>query len=399
MSPPVKNQSLPLSLYVHIPFCRSKCTYCDFCSFPLGQDVMERYCDALIEEIFEEGHHFKSHLIDTVFIGGGTPTQLPSPLLQRILKALKENFTILPEAEYTCEANPGTITKEHLRLFKDYGINRLSLGAQAYQPQLLKTLGRIHTWDEVTQSVYAAYESGLNNISIDLMFGLPGQSLAHWKATLNAALQLPVKHLSCYGLIVEEGTQIQKQLEQKHIFLPKEATEREMYDYTFCALTDRGFLQYEISNFARAGYECKHNLGYWSNHFYLGLGLAAHSMLPPSEDGVAYARRANTGDLEEYMGYYTAPGQKRVPSFSIRENSSITKAEALFETVMTGLRLTKGLDDDQFLILHGKRLEQAFPNVIPPLIDQGLLYWNQNHLALTRKGMDLQNRVLVAFLP
>ena len=258
---------------------------------------------------------------------------------------------------------------------------------------MLSLLGRIHSWQEVATSIEQALAAGITNISVDLMFGLPTQSFAQWKETLDQALRLPVKHLSCYGLIVEEGTLIKKRLEEGYYTLPTEETERKMYDYTLGFLAENGFEQYEISNFAKPGYPCKHNIGYWQNQYYLGLGLAAHSRLPALGPGYAYLRRANTSALE---GYILALQKGERP---LREDTPISFSEAPFETVMTGLRLTEGLKEADFLAQHGLSLEEAFPNVIAPLVAKGLLTRKNGSIALTRKGMDVQNALLLDFLP
>lgn len=383
----------PISLYIHIPFCKSKCTYCDFCSFTSNKETMTSYSDVLIKEIRQESPAFKNVTVDTVFIGGGTPTIIPPLFLEKILTALEENFQILPDAEYTCEANPGTISQAHFDLFRKKNINRLSLGAQAYQPEHLSRLGRIHTWEDVKKTVSLAHQNNISNINIDLMFGLPGQSLLHWRETLAAASALPLRHLSCYGLIVEEGTMIQKQLEKGLFTLPDEQTEREMYDTCLSFLAQKGFKQYEISNFAQEGYECRHNIGYWQNHYYLGLGLAAHSKLPSDNKNHAYVRRANPEILSRYISALEQGHPLE------RETTLVTKEESVFETIMTGLRLTDGISNKAFYTQHGMTLEEAFPSVITPLIQKQLLFWHNNHLALTRKGMDVQNSILVEFMP
>ncbi|NLB91603.1 MAG: radical SAM family heme chaperone HemW [Clostridiales bacterium] len=287
---------LPLSLYVHIPFCKSKCSYCDFCSFPASLDDMNDYCQALIKEIHLQGAAFSRYRVHSIFIGGGTPTFLPPFLLSQIIEALFHCFSIDDSLEFTCEANPETVTTAYLCVLHQLKVNRLSLGAQAYQPHLLQMLGRIHSWQQVENSVYRAIDAGITNVNIDLMFGLPTQTPHQWLETLQQATALPITHLSCYGLIVEENTLIQKQLSQKQFSLPHENEERAMYDLCLTHLPQKNFFQYEISNFSKPGHACKHNLSYWKNQDYLGLGLNAHSKISTVLTGnpqVSYTRFSN----------------------------------------------------------------------------------------------------------
>ncbi len=378
-----------LEIYVHIPFCRQKCRYCDFASFPGHEADMAAYCQYVDQELRQKAEIYGPMPVSTVYIGGGTPSLLPPELITRILQAIHAAFPVMRGAEITCESNPGTLTHAFLAAFAKAGGNRLSLGVQARQDRLLAVLGRIHRWEEVASSVKIAREAGIDNINLDLMFGLPGQTRADWQETLKAALALHPEHLSCYGLIVEEGTAFHRLAEQGELSLPDEALERVLYDDVLETSSKEGFIQYEISNFARPGRECRHNIGYWRGAYYLGVGAAAHSKMPCSPEKGAYARFGNTRDLDGYMKYMkegTSP---------VEEYQEISQREARFETLMLGLRMMSGVSEGDFLSRHGITLEAAFGKKISPLVKKGLLVWEDNTLRLTRRGMDVQNTVLV----
>ena len=253
-----------MELYIHIPYCRQKCRYCDFASYPGQESTMPAYIDALLREADAMSSTANGQPIETVFIGGGTPSTLPANLLEKLLTGLKSRFNIPSGIEFTSEANPGTLTPEWVDAALAGGVNRLSMGMQAYQPELLRTLGRIHTHEDVVDSVCLARRADFTNISVDLMFGLPGQTPDLWRESLDAALALNVEHMSCYGLIPEEGTPLMRDLEAERLTLPSEDEERIMYDDTLTILAQHGYQQYEISNFAKPGYECRHNIGYWT---------------------------------------------------------------------------------------------------------------------------------------
>jgi len=372
-----------LELYIHIPFCKSKCRYCDFASYPHREERMARYCQALQKEMalyapFQEP-------LETLFIGGGTPSLLPPEWMDGLLGAVRERFTCAEDMEFTCEANPGTLTPEFLRVLKKHGCNRLSLGAQASQERLLKALGRIHTWQEAEEAAQIAREAGFQNISLDLMFGLPGQTLEDWQETLAKALRLQPDHLSCYGLIIEEGTPFFDMEQKGQLLLPDEETERAMYDLTLTTLTAAGLPPYEISNFAKPGRECRHNLGYWRRVPYLGLGAAAHSMLPCAKEKGACLRRGNTPDLDDYISGIEA-GK---PVYS--EYEYISFEDAQFEKWMLGLRTTRG-------VKASKEDTDRYGAVLEKLVDEQLLEYADGYYRLTRTGMDVQNQVLVRMM-
>lgn len=377
-----------MELYIHLPFCRSKCRYCDFPSYAGCESYMASYVDALLQEASMEA----STPLETAFIGGGTPSILPALLLKKLLSGLREHFQFTHETEFTSEANPGTLTQAWLDEVVAGGVNRLSLGMQAYQPNLLRMLGRIHDFTQVSQSVSMARDAGINNINLDLMFGLPGQTLADWHETLDAALSLHPDHLSCYGLIPEEGTPLTADLDACRLSLPDEAVERAMYDDTLRILASHGFAQYEISNFAKPGRACKHNLGYWRQVPYLGLGASASSMLPDPSGKAAYLRRTNPSSLQEYLR------MMMTGDFTQRETLPISREEAMFETLMLGLRTTAGVSEADFSAMHGQPLANKYGAILETLRMQGLLGHTDGRWYLTRRGMDVQNAILVELM-
>lgn len=369
--------SRPVGLYVHIPFCARKCVYCDFPSFAGRGDDMPRYTDHLIAEMADRQD--PDVTIATLYIGGGTPSLLPPELMRRILSALRARFSFAPDAECSCECNPGTLTEEFLSVLREGGVNRLSMGVQAGQDRLLQLLGRIHTWDQAAASAALARKAGFHNLNLDLMLGLPTQTLADVKETLEKALALNPTHLSCYGLIVEEGTPMKDRVDRGEWSLPEEEEERAMYECCRETLSAHGFIQYEISNFALPGFACRHNTDCWQRKEYIGLGCAAAGFL-------GNERYRNPSSLADYLN--GAPA----------ESTRISPEEARFESVMLGLRLTQGLSEKAFFTMHGMTVDQAFPGKMERSLREGLLIRENGYLKLTRRGMDLQNRVLVDFL-
>ena len=267
-----------LGLYVHIPFCATKCSYCDFASFPGQMHLREAYVSRLTEEIASRAEALGHPEADSLFIGGGTPSLLMPRQMEKLLRAVRDSFPLSSGAELTCEANPGSLSGPLLDVLVAGGVNRLSLGAQSAEKRLLAVLGRRHSWEDVARSVSLARSHGIGNINIDLMIGVPGQSLSDWRRTLDAALGLSPQHLSCYGLIVEEGTALADRIAAGELSLPGEADERAMYDHALEALAGAGYQHYEISNFAKPGYACRHNVACWQRRDYHGFGSAAHSL-------------------------------------------------------------------------------------------------------------------------
>ena len=380
-----------MELYLHIPFCARKCRYCDFASYAGREADMSAYVDAVVQEAQARAKQLGTQAVETAFIGGGTPSLLPAPQLNRLLDGVGRCFPVQPGAEFTSEANPGTLTRPWLDAAVSHGVNRLSLGMQAYQPELLAMLGRIHDFRQVERSVALAREAGISNISLDLMFGLPGQRADQWRETLQAALSLHPQHLSCYGLIPEEGTPLKADLDAGRLSLPDEDTERAMYDTALSMLAEAGFMQYEISNLALPGHACRHNLGYWRQVPYLGLGAAASSMLPAGYSA-AYTRETNPPGLSDYMEMV------RAGAWNLREQAGVSPAEARFETMMLGLRTTEGVSEQAFEAMHGMTMEHCYGPRLRALEMQGLLCRTSGAWRLTRRGMDVQNAVLVELM-
>ena len=385
-----------MELYIHLPFCRRKCRYCDFVSYAGQEGLIHAYVDALLNEAARQSSYYSGLYgyplrMETVFLGGGTPSLLPPKEFARLLSGLREIFDLAHDAEFTSEANPGTLSPAWLDAAVEGGVNRLSLGMQAYQPSLLETLGRIHVFTQVEASVRMARAAGIRNLSLDLMFGLPGQTTVMWQETLDKALSLSPTHLSCYGLIPEEGTPLKRDLDAGILSLPDEETERQMYDDALTILSHHGFEQYEISNFALPGCACQHNLGYWRQVPYLGLGASAASCMEEL-DGSAYVRANNPSGLQAYLDMV------REGQWKTRVIEPISPRDAVFETMMLGLRTTRGVSEDAFLRMHGQSMDAVYGERLRMLEAQGLLQHAEGCWQLTRRGMDVQNSVLVTLM-
>jgi len=366
----------PIGLYVHVPFCASKCAYCDFASYAGREADIPRYVDTVIREITRRGRETGHPKADTVFLGGGTPSLLDEFQATRILDALFAAFPMEEGAEITCECNPGTLTTPFAQALGKAGVNRLSLGAQARQTRLLRLIGRTHPWEKVIASVEIARQAGFDNMNLDVMFGLPSQTVSDLRETLEAAIALSPTHLSCYGLMVEEGTPICRKITVGKLALPDEEIEREMYEIARQTLAEHGFHQYEISNFAREGRACRHNVGCWTRMPYLGFGSAAHSFYEE-------CRTMNPSQLDAYLAGEEA------------KTEQISREEARFESMMLGLRMTRGVKNEDFTRMHGVSIREAFGEKLDKPINGGLLEWHDGALRLTRLGMDLENSVLV----
>ena len=378
-----------LELYLHIPFCVKKCNYCDFLSAPAGEETRAAYVDALLEEIrgFDEPEDYE---VVTVFFGGGTPSILPGQAIFRIMEALREKFSFRKGAEITLEANPGTVDKEKLSFYRKAGINRLSFGLQSADAEELKKLGRIHTWEKFLESFQLAREAGFSNINVDLMSALPGQTKESWEKTLRQVLALRPEHISAYSLIIEEGTPFyqlyEKDVERRDAgeepeLIPSEEEERAMYEATGRILKEQGYLHYEISNYAKPGCECRHNLGYWQRRDYLGFGLGASTLLNP-------VRYKNTEDLEAYLG----------GDFSKKEFFVLTKDNQIEETMFLGLRVLEGVSKEQFREQFSCELRVVYRKELEKLEKEGLLEEEGDFVRLTSRGIDLSNPVLAEFL-
>lgn len=376
----MKNKQDSLELYVHIPFCVRKCSYCDFLSFPADAQAQEQYVQALLEEIgaTEEG---TGRGVSSVFIGGGTPSVLAADCIERILAALGKKFRILSGAEITIEANPGTLDGEKLRAYRKSGINRLSMGLQSAREEELKILGRIHTYEEFRKNYWEARESGFDNINVDLMFAVPGQSRRDWEYNLRTVAALEPEHISAYSLIIEEGTPFA----QMELALPDEDTEYEMYEDTARILEAFGYDQYEISNYARKGYACRHNIGYWKRADYLGIGLGAASLM-------GNRRFSNTRSMKEYLLQSACPARLR------RMESPLGQEDEMAEFLFLGLRMREGVGRQEFQNAFGCPLETVYGPVLEKYFRLGLLGEKDGRVFLTRKGIHVSNTVMADFL-
>lgn len=370
-------------LYLHIPFCKSKCRYCDFCSFPHPKDeAVNRYVDALVAEI-EAGrlrltnHYGAPPTIDTVYFGGGTPTLLPLPLWDKIMGTIHTHFSLSHDTEITAECNPATADIEYLRALRALGVNRLSIGAQSMNDGELKLLGRLHKSGDVVRAVSDARTAGFDNLSVDVMFGIPEQTRETLRQTLEALTALSPEHISVYGLQIEEGTYFGRHASE--LALPDEDTEGAMYADTLELLSRKGLLQYEISNFARPGSESRHNLKYWRRHDYLGLGLAAHSCLGD-------LRFSNTESMEEYLSAWRAADVQRISAHDI-----------LCEKIMLGLRLAEGMDFSVLARDHGDAVYD-YHKAFSPFVARGLMQEADGRLSFTREGMYVSNAILADVL-
>lgn len=374
-----------IGLYIHFPFCLRKCLYCDFPSYAGKEFLMDDYLDAVRIEIGEIKKRITGRKIETIFWGGGTPTLFHGEKLKNLLDYIKENLVITEDAEITTEANPETLDKKKLEILKKAGVNRLSIGMQAGQDCLIKKLGRVHSIKDVERSVQWAKALGFDNINLDLMFGLPDQTLDQWMETLAVAVDLGVEHISTYALIIEEGTPFYELESQGKLNTPSEEVEREMYHKGIDYLKRNGYIQYEISNFAQPGKECRHNLIYWKNRDYIGIGSGAHSSL----DG---ERWSNYSDISEYIDSIATK------KTAIEHRQKISIQEQRFETIMMGLRLIEGVSKLEFRQRFNNDIRYYYGEAIDKLKAQGLLAEDKNSIYLTSKGMDLQNQVLLHFM-
>ena len=369
------------SLYIHIPFCKEKCYYCDFPSFSGKEYLMDCYMDALEKEI---NARVGDTPINTIFIGGGTPTYLHLKSLKKLSKIM-EKINFSSQGEFTIECNPGTLNEEKLKVMKDMGINRISMGLQASQDNLLKILGRIHDYSDFQESFFLARREGFNNINVDLMFGLPNQSMYQWEETLNKVTTLEPEHISAYSLIIEEQTKFHKMFTEDKLNLPDEDLEREMYRVTIDILKTKGYRQYEISNFSKEEYQCKHNLTYWNLEEYIGVGAAAHSYDNNK-------RIKNYISIDKYIENMMKVGSATQEVFvnSIKDNME--------EFMFMGLRKIDGVDEGDFANRFETTLDEVYGDVIKKHISNELLYREDNRLALTPRGIELSNYVMKDFI-
>lgn len=392
----------PISLYIHVPFCVQKCLYCDFLSSPATKETQEAYVEALLREI----HGWKDMIrrdydIATVFIGGGTPTVLSPEQLMRICDSIHSLSDAWDDTiEFTIEANPGTITKEHASCFREAGINRVSMGLQSVQTKELRALGRIHTYEDFLRSVSFLRQNGIKNMNVDLMSDIPYQTIASYKDTLERICALGLEHISAYSLIVEPGTPFYEMQNQDQLFIPDEDSDRQMYELTQQILSQNGYHRYEISNYAKIGRECRHNITYWDMGEYLGLGLGASSLF-------SGYRFRNCSNLEAYIKLHMdrtgialdkTDFQKRLES--MEDVHKVSKKDAMEEFVFLGLRMQKGISREKFARLFEVTLDEVYGKVIKSFFDKKLLAESENHdrIYLTNLGIDVSNTVLAEFL-
>lgn len=381
-----------LSIYIHIPFCVKKCNYCDFLSAPADSRMQEKYLHALFEEIRHEAASYAEYEVQTIFIGGGTPTAVAPEGIEQLLSVLKASFLIAKEAEISMEANPGTVTEESLILYRKAGINRLSIGLQSADDKELALLGRIHSYGDFEKTYRLAYEAGFSNINVDLMAALPGQKPADYEKTLKKIVQLSPKpaHISAYSLIIEEGTHFftlygaesdaMAHSGEAQAHLPSEEEERQMYELTETYLEEAGYHRYEISNYSRPGFECRHNKVYWQRGDYVGFGLGAASM-------VGNVRFQNTADLQTYLTQ-----EKKVT-----EKHCLDRKEQMEEFLFLGLRLIQGVEKAEFEKCFGCSMDEVYGRVIHENVRNGLLAEDER-VFLTKRGLDVSNYVMAQFL-
>ena len=412
----------PVSLYLHLPFCVRKCRYCDFLSGPYDAAVRRRYLRALETEIQLSAETFSNERLsaDTVFLGGGTPSLLDADELAHLMAVLSESFRILPGAEITMECNPGTVGREKLLAFREVGINRLSIGVQSFRDEELKLLGRIHTAEEARQCVLDARWAGFDNISLDLISALPGQNIGQWMESLREAVALAPEHISAYSLILEDGTPLKEAaLEGKLPRLPDEDEDRKMYHETRSFLAEHGYHRYEISNYAKKGFESRHNSGYWTGHPYLGFGIGAASFyagcrwshtrsmtsyLQALESAGASAGALTKSDGEFLSSAEKATGRRGQESAEVlesiyEEKEILSEKDRMAEFMFLGLRRMQGVSEAEFLRCFGRTMEEVYGPVLKRYQELHMLQREGGRIFLTERGIDVSNAVMADFLP
>lgn len=377
-----------LGIYIHIPFCKQKCSYCDFTSFANKEEHIKKYIKCLIKEIENVSMAEKnSYVVNTIYIGGGTPSFIDSKYIIEILEKIKDKFKLKENAEITIEVNPGTVNEKKLRDYIEAGINRISIGLQSTNNEILKQIGRIHTYEEFLNTYNLARKVGFKNINVDLMLALPNQTLEDINESLQNVISIQPEHISVYSLILEEGTILEKLVNQNKVQLPSEDEERKMYWQVKNALEQNGYIHYEISNFSKKGFESKHNTNCWEQGEYLGFGLSAHSYI--------YSKRfCNTNDIEQYI--------KNIENNNFKNNIEIceiqNEEDKKKEYMLLGLRKVEGINIQEFknkfidnpIYLYRKELEK--------LVKEDLLEIDLNQIKLTNKGLDLANLVWEEFV-
>ena len=375
-----RKENSPMEIYIHIPFCIRKCDYCDFLSGPSEPEEQADYVQALLREIqaVEEG---EGRSVSSIFIGGGTPSVLDERLLGDILREIRNRFKMEEDAEITIEVNPGTANIGKLQAYREMGINRLSIGLQSPEDRELKILGRIHNYGQFLETYQEARTVGFDNINIDLMSAIPDQTYEGWVKNLRTVAELEPEHISAYSLIVEEGTPFAA----RKLNLPDEDTEYNMYEATAQILKEYGFEQYEISNYARKGRECRHNVGYWTRQVYLGFGLGASSLYGKE-------RFANTADMKKYLENSKNPEKIR------EKEPSLTREDEMAEFMFLGLRMTKGISKADFQRCFGCTIESVYGEVLEKYESMELLLEKDGRIFLSREGIHVSNSIMAEFL-
>lgn len=373
-----------ISLYIHIPFCAQKCLYCDFPSFARKDHLRKAYIEALNKEIISLREKHNNLEINTIFIGGGTPSVLEADELECLLKEVAK-LNMAKDIEYSMECNPGNLTEEKLEVMKKYGVNRISMGLQAKQDNLLKGLGRIHNYKIFKENFLLAKKVGFNNINVDLMFGLPNQRLNEWEETLREIISLEPAHISAYSLIIEEGTAFYNLYENDKLKLPTEEEERKMYHLAKKILEENGFNQYEISNYAKEGKECRHNLAYWNMDNWIGVGSAAASYINRK-------RIKNISSVEEYINSINENGE------AVEEIINNSKNDNMEEFMFMGLRKINGIDENEFKKRFSMNINDVYGEILNKYIDEGLLIRDSGRIFLSEKGIEISNIIMADFL-
>ena len=375
-----------LGIYIHIPFCKQKCFYCDFCSFANKNEMQGKYVETVINEIKNITHKEK-YTVTTIYLGGGTPSILNPEYIKNILQEIKSSFKILDDAEITIEINPGTVNEEKLKRYKEYGINRLSIGLQSANDKILKNIGRIHDYKQFEETFFYARKCGFKNINVDLMIGLPTQAIEDVKQTLEKIIQKKPEHISVYSLIIEEGTIIEKLINENKLQLPDEETERIMYWTVVNELKENGYNQYEISNFSKKTHESKHNTNCWKQKQYIGLGTSAHSYLNKK-------RYSNTNNIEEYI--------KNIQESNISKNITIheeqTEESTMNEYMLLGLRMIQGININEFKQKFKTDPTIKYKEILEKLQKENLIQITKTSIKLTRQGIDFGNIVWEEFI-
>lgn len=391
-----------IGVYIHIPFCKSKCYYCDFNSYSGMEHLAGSYFNALFSEIRNRAKDIEGRPVRSIFIGGGTPSLADPGYITELLEICAKHMQIRSDAEISMESNPGTLTYDRLKSYRAAGINRLSIGLQAWQDRLLKELGRIHNRQQYIDNLDAAYRAGFRNINTDLIFGLPGQTIDDWTETLESVMQLNVSHISCYDLKIEEGTVFGDRLDAGLLIPADDELDRQMYHYAIETLAMKGFRHYEISNFAREGYECRHNLIYWKALEYAGFGAGAHSYL----NGMRFSNVKGAGEyIDGVDKTYAHRSQRPIPHGELQfidhgETQFIDDHAAMSEFMILGLRLTDGIYEMEFEERFGRTLKSVYGGELEKLLGKGLLIYNEKEgcIRLSDIGLDFANQVFMEFI-